>query len=244
MNHIFISHSHEDSDFAEILHSRLEQEGFSVWRDIGIHGGEDWRLEIDQAIKEAFTLIVVMTPEAKASEYVTYEWAFAWGTGVKVVPILLKRTLLHPRLESLQYLDFTNRKARPWDTLTEVLREAETPKSQEEVRQSTGIPDIEGEYHTHDSRQYRISITHISDGYYRVENPEWEGVGLFDGEFYYGVYKTNDDVLLERLRGNWGAHRAKFDSTTKRFELFGTELKVNKHYTDFEGAWIKGPKRR
>ena len=111
MNHIFISHSHEDIDFAENLHSRLTQAGFTVWRDTGIRGGEDWRREIDEAIKGAFVLIVMMTPEAKASEYVTYEWAFAWGAGVKVIPILLKTTELHPRLESLQYLDFTNRNA-------------------------------------------------------------------------------------------------------------------------------------
>jgi hypothetical protein len=31
-----------------------------------------------------------MTPDAKASEYVTYEWAFAWGAGVRVIPIMYK----------------------------------------------------------------------------------------------------------------------------------------------------------
>jgi TIR domain-containing protein len=132
MNHIFISHSHEDSDFAEILEKRVEGERFTVWRDVGIRGGEDWRREIDQAIKEAFALVVVMTPAAKASEYVTYEWAFAWGAGVKVIPIMLKTTKLHPRLDALQYLDFTNRTGRPWDTLIKLLGEAEASKPQEE----------------------------------------------------------------------------------------------------------------
>jgi TIR domain len=132
MNHFFISHSHEDSDFAEIMEHRLTQAKFTVWRDTGICGGEDWRREIDQAIKEAFALIVVVTPEAKVSEYVTYEWSFAWGAGVKVIPVLLKKAELHPRLESLQYLDFTNRTARPWDTLMALLREAEESKPQVE----------------------------------------------------------------------------------------------------------------
>jgi hypothetical protein len=62
-----------------------------------------------------------MTPEAKESEYVTYEWAYATGAGVKVVPLMVKTTQMHPRLESLQYLDFTNRRARPWDRLIEEL---------------------------------------------------------------------------------------------------------------------------
>jgi TIR domain-containing protein len=132
MDHIFISHSHEDSDFAEILHTKLTQAGFTVWRDIAIRGGADWRREIDQGIKEAFALVVVMTPEAKASEYVTYEWAFAWGAGIKVIPVLLKKTELHPRLESLQYFDFTTRTARPWEMLIELLREGKSSMPQSE----------------------------------------------------------------------------------------------------------------
>jgi hypothetical protein len=132
MNHFFISHSHDDSDFAEILENRIKQENFLPWRDIGIRAGDDWRKEIDKAIKDSFALIVVMTPAAKASEYVTYEWAFAWGEGVKVIPILLEKTELHPRLESLQYLDFTNRNARPWDRLIDLLGEADVSKPQEE----------------------------------------------------------------------------------------------------------------
>jgi hypothetical protein len=94
-----------------------------------------WRRGIDDAIKGAFVLTVVMTPEAKASEYVTYEWAFAWGAGVKVIPLLLKRTQLHPRLESLQYLEFTNRHTRPWDALIALLREAESSSPMDEVPQ-------------------------------------------------------------------------------------------------------------
>lgn len=134
MNHIFISYNHqEDSDFSEILQNKLEQEGFTVWRDIaGLRGVDDWRRGIDEAIKKAFALIVVMTPDAKASEYIAYEWAFGWGSGVKIIPLLLKRTLLHPRLESLQYLDFTNRHTRPWNLLLELLREAESSEPVEE----------------------------------------------------------------------------------------------------------------
>ena len=44
------------------------------------------------------------------------------GKGEKVFPIMLKQTQLHPRLESLQYLDFTNRAARPWDELINSIK--------------------------------------------------------------------------------------------------------------------------
>jgi hypothetical protein len=118
----FVSHAREDGDFAELLKLRLEKEGLTAWIDIErLNVGEDWRQEIDTAIQNTVALIVVMTPSARQSDYVTYEWAFAWGAGVPVIPILLKETPMHPRLESLQYLDFTNQIARPWTKLLNVL---------------------------------------------------------------------------------------------------------------------------
>src|SRR6266487_1190002 len=121
--HIFISYKHEDSDFAEVLINKLEKAGCKTWVDSDqLHIGEDWRTGIDEAIKNAFALIVIMSPEAKASEYVTYEWAFAWGAGIKVLPVLHKDTPLHPRLEALQHLNFTNRTTRPWNTLLNTVQ--------------------------------------------------------------------------------------------------------------------------
>ena len=117
-SHVFISHHGDDGDFAEVLKLNLQKAGVDAWIDTDrLRVGDDWRSEIDEAIRSATALIVVMTPSAKDSEYVTYEWAFAWGAGVKVIPILLSTTQLHPRLDSLQYLDFTNRRARPWSRL-------------------------------------------------------------------------------------------------------------------------------
>lgn len=113
------------SDFAELLKLKLEKEGLSAWIDIErLPVGEDWRHEIDNAIKSAAALIVIMSPDSRQSEYVTYEWAFAWGHGTSVIPILLKETSMHPRLSSLQYLDFTNRIARPWDKLIAAMHKS------------------------------------------------------------------------------------------------------------------------
>jgi TIR domain-containing protein len=105
-----------------LLKLRLEREGRDAWVDSDrLDPGIDWRMEIDQAIQSARAVLAIMSPDARASEYVTYEWAFAWGCGKKVIPIMLRPTTLHPRLATLQYLDFTNRIARPWTRLYNVL---------------------------------------------------------------------------------------------------------------------------
>jgi CheY-like chemotaxis protein len=120
---VFISYHHEDADSAENLMNKIKGAGFDSWIDSEyLRAGEEWQVSIDQAIKSAFALIVIMTPNAQASEYVTYEWSFAWGAGIKVIPVMYKQTLLHPRLKTLQYLDFTNYSTRPWNKLFEALR--------------------------------------------------------------------------------------------------------------------------
>ena len=134
MKHIFVSYKKpEDVDFADSVANRIEKAGFIPWIDNDrLQVGMDWGRDIDQAIKESYALIVIMSSDARASEYVTYEWAYALGAGITVIPILYKRTELHPRLEALQYLDFTSYNHRPWDELigavTRASSQQDTPR--------------------------------------------------------------------------------------------------------------------
>jgi len=124
--HVFLSHSKHDGDFAELMKLRLEKEGIDTWIDNDrLEPGVDWRQEIDDSIKGAKSIVAIMSPEARESEYVTYECAYAWGCGVNLIPVMLRETPLHPRLAALQYLDFTNRSARPWEQLFKSIRNIE-----------------------------------------------------------------------------------------------------------------------
>ncbi|MFK7775627.1 MAG: TIR domain-containing protein [Saprospiraceae bacterium] len=115
---VFISHDHDDGDFAELIQVKLKLEGISAWLDQKrIDVGEYWMTEIDESIINSKLIIVIMSPEARKSEYVTYEWSFSIGAKKIVLPILLKHTELHPRMGAIQYLDFTNRNVRPWEKL-------------------------------------------------------------------------------------------------------------------------------
>jgi HEAT repeat protein len=125
MSHVFISYNQEDADFAGLLMMRLEKAGFATWMDKSrLRAGSDWSQEIDQGITDAFALVVIMSPSAKASEYVTYEWSFALGTGIPVLPVLRKQTDLHPRLNRIQYLNFKH--DHPWEKLVDELSEIQT----------------------------------------------------------------------------------------------------------------------
>src|ERR1043166_9279579 len=119
MRHVFIIYKRvPDREFASVLTAKVNNAGYDTWQDeSNLASGESWRRNIDTGIREAFALIVIVTPESLASEYVTYEWAFALGAEVPVIPILLRKPeKLHPRLEDLHHLDFTG-ESKPWENL-------------------------------------------------------------------------------------------------------------------------------
>ncbi|RMF77316.1 MAG: TIR domain-containing protein [Chloroflexi bacterium] len=126
MSHIFISYAHRDVDFANLLVNEIVDAGLTAWIDgERLRAGQDWRREIDSAIERACAVILIMTPFAKASEFVTYEWAYALGAKKPVIPVLREETELHPRLDVLQYLDFTDAANRPWKKLIRQLKRVE-----------------------------------------------------------------------------------------------------------------------
>lgn len=126
---VFISHAHADGDFAELLKLRIEEAGFRAWVDADrLPVGFDWREGIDDAVRKSVAIVAVISPRSAISEYVTYEWAFAYGAGIRVIPVVIEPTKMHPRLDVLQHLDFTNRRGRPWDALIAALRDAAEKK--------------------------------------------------------------------------------------------------------------------
>jgi hypothetical protein len=126
MSHVFISYSRSDQDFVQsILIPKLQEAEISLWVDtLRIRVGDDWRQEIDNAIRRAFAMVVVMSPAADNSKYVTYEWSCAWGNNVPVFPVILEDVELHPRMESWQYLNYQLSRDAIWSPLIDKLNNA------------------------------------------------------------------------------------------------------------------------
>lgn len=90
MSHIFISYSKKNSDYAYALADFLQEQGFNVWIDrVGIEYGVSWWDAIVTGLKGCGALIVIMTPEAKASEWVQREVFIALQDKKPVFPLLL-----------------------------------------------------------------------------------------------------------------------------------------------------------
>lgn len=124
---VFLSYATEDHFFAELAHIKLAEAGIQLWRDQGqLRAGSDWRQGIERGLSDSVAVIVALSSRSSESSYVTYEWAYAMGKGKPVIPVKLSECSVHPKLEPIQYLDFSIPGALPWASLIDRIREIES----------------------------------------------------------------------------------------------------------------------
>jgi hypothetical protein len=120
MGHIVISYDREDIFCAEAVVEKLKARGFEPWFDVSnIRGGDEWAASIDDAILQSDALIAIMTERGAVSSYVTYEWSYALGAGVYVIPIMFRKTELPAKLQQINSHDFTA--GGRWDAVLKEL---------------------------------------------------------------------------------------------------------------------------
>jgi formylglycine-generating enzyme required for sulfatase activity len=127
---VFISYSRRDSsEFAEELVGMLEIAGFAPFLDRhDIAAGEDWEQRLGGLIREADTVLFVVSPEAVKSERCAWEAESALAQFKRVLPIIFKavpESAIPERLRRLQFVRFDTGTglARPLAQLAEALRQ-------------------------------------------------------------------------------------------------------------------------
>ncbi len=127
MTTVFLSYSTKDHHFAELVTLELGKAGIKVWRDRdNLRAGADWRQDIERGIVESSVILVALSDNSSESPYVTFEWAYAIGNGKNLIPVKLNECAIHPRLQTIQHLDFSVPGALPWASLVDRIREVES----------------------------------------------------------------------------------------------------------------------
>jgi TIR domain-containing protein len=107
MKRIFISYSRRDEPFARQLTYALEQMGIDVWVDFDdIPAGKKWSSAIQEGLETSDGMVVVISPDAMASNNVEDEWQYFMDHGHPVIPILWRPAHVHFQLNRKQYVDF------------------------------------------------------------------------------------------------------------------------------------------
>ena len=106
MPQVFISYSRKDLDFVIRLTADLTKAKFNVWYDLsGIRGGARWQREIKIALEDSQFVIVVLSPDSVASDWVEKECLYASQLKRKIVPLMYRRCDVPLGVVNVNYID-------------------------------------------------------------------------------------------------------------------------------------------
>jgi|GEM_PF-3569811 len=120
--HNFLSYARSDAaDIVKKLHDDLEKHGFTTWLDIIDITSGDWDYAIDEGLRSARAVLVIMTPGAVASLQVKSEWNDALSRYLPVIPLLFQLCQIPRILRLFNYVDFTENYDDAFQQLVTVL---------------------------------------------------------------------------------------------------------------------------
>lgn len=104
---VFVSYSRDDLKFADQLVEALKLTGFDPIIDRqGISPGEDWRRRLGGLIRDADTIVFVLSPRSAQSEICAWEVEEAVALGKRVLPVLDSPLQGHNPPQSLGNLNY------------------------------------------------------------------------------------------------------------------------------------------
>jgi hypothetical protein len=88
-HHVFLSYSHRDTEIMRRVRGDLVAHELTVWNDENLNPGTpSWKNAIEKAIENTGCLVVLLSPDAKESEWIEREVDYARACGVAILPVL------------------------------------------------------------------------------------------------------------------------------------------------------------
>lgn len=119
-NKIFISYSHKDNDWLELVQKNLKvlktiNYDFDLWDDTKIKSGDKWKDEIEKALANAGIAILIISTDFLASDFIINDelptlLKNAEDNGTRILPLIIGTCLFsdHPSLSEFQSINPPN----------------------------------------------------------------------------------------------------------------------------------------
>ena len=151
MASVFISYSSRDAEFATKVAEALEENGIDVWIDRKVQVGDDWRLVIEEALQNADSVLILMSPSALNSPYIAREYQYAlsqpdkplYVASIEPVPA---DEIPYP-LQNLHYVDLTQSLDAHIEKLAQMIKSRQAPHGLKRLYQSSGADGNFARFH-------------------------------------------------------------------------------------------------
>jgi hypothetical protein len=153
---VYISYSHHDKKYADLIAKLLKEHGHKVWIDTWrLKAGDNLVEKINDGLKKAEALIVIVSNNSLGSEWVRYEFsAIALGDisseKRRIIPVLVDKVVSLPEyLSQYLFVDLTVNTEIGLQQILNALKSQTTKKRKKEV-------------HHEKKREYESAITALS----------------------------------------------------------------------------------
>jgi formylglycine-generating enzyme required for sulfatase activity len=215
----FLSYKREDNEIAGRVVTALRESGISVWWDDGITPRQAWDLEIEQAISEASTVVVLWSPRSVTSDWVRTEAHYGKDRG-KLVPVIVEPCTIPIAFTLTQTVNLAgwhgNREDRQWRKLLTWITDLISTKPG-----NANLPG--GLVAANTTNVYRDAIGNLASG-----EPIYDGAFINPSTPPGTVFRDGDNMPVMRIvpKGSFllGAtvddpDRAPYESPQKRIDM-------------------------
>ncbi|MFZ1397290.1 MAG: TIR domain-containing protein [Candidatus Promineifilaceae bacterium] len=108
---IFISHAHQDAEFAQKLAADLRENGWKIWiAPDNIRPGEKWEEAINRGLIESAVFVLIISPESVKSRWVNVEADIAIDMEQRgdmyMLPLVVKPSEVAAKWDDYQWINF------------------------------------------------------------------------------------------------------------------------------------------
>ncbi|HMU95099.1 MAG TPA: toll/interleukin-1 receptor domain-containing protein [Anaerolineales bacterium] len=135
---IFMSYSRRETGFVDDLTYRLEKAGFNVWLDFRrLIPGTPWAGQIDKGLRESDVVLLVVSKDSIASQFVELEWRHVLEYEHKrIILAIFEAVKLPPELKKYEWVDFRGSYEAG---LKELIGQLNTPMQEMQPAPETGF---------------------------------------------------------------------------------------------------------
>jgi WD40 repeat protein/energy-coupling factor transporter ATP-binding protein EcfA2 len=127
---VFVSYASQDIVVADEVRRWLDDDHHEVFLaqhvHVGIAAGEAWRWRVYERLRWADAVVCVVTAASVVSTWCTAEVSSALLWGIRLIPIVAERGVVHPLLSDIQHIELTDSQVDVPVALTEALRRVDT----------------------------------------------------------------------------------------------------------------------
>jgi len=209
---VCLSFAGENRSYVQKVAEYLDRYGVRVFYDAFEEvdlWGKDLAVHLSEVYSKKAKYCVIFISEFYAKKiFSSHEFKNALSRAIQeldeyLLPARFDNTELPGLRGTISYIELSTKEPEEFADL--IIKKVKVQKRDIRLKPS----ELSGEYCINNDPNNKLIIKKISSNQYSIESPNvWEGVGVFDGLIYFGIFKYKHTFENKNFSGVWGTHHA------------------------------------